>query len=413
MARNQAAIFSAPDDYAIIVGINRYRSEDGIEPLNGAVNDAVLFRDWIVDPEGGGLDPAHVALFTSTEDGPLAPNRDVIEDQILQTFYQKMFDGVRPVGRRLYLFMAGHGVAPVDGDDCSLIAANSFISSLRVLTGKLTADRILKQPMFQEVVLFMACCRDVGANANPFSGLPPAGEPLNDRSAYLYGFAVKWAKKALEKQLEHPLDRTKPPLWQSVFSYALIKGLNSAFDDEGRVTSLSLKGVVKEQVMRLLPAGNNTPPQFLLDEDMPLIVFKSRAADSSRARCRTRRATARSGRPAPRGSWTRVGSRVGERATAAAGRFPSRSRAGAIRRHRRAAGWSDPGQHHPVRRCHGLRNARRRNACGAQPSRGDRRGRDVQGVSQAEPLCVPRPGPGSEAGIRAGGGHQCRTLKRS
>lgn len=270
-----------PDDYAIIVGINRYRSEDGIEPLKGAVNDARLFCEWLVDPDGGGLDPdpksGRVALITSPEDGPLAPNRDAIEDQI-QTFYQKAASGARPVGRRLYLFMAGHGVNPSEGpgDDCSLVAANSFINSLRVLTGRVTAQRILQQPMFHEVVLFMACCRDVDASAS-FSGLPMPGEPLPD-SNYLHGLAVKWAKRALEKELPHPTDPAKPPLWQSVFSHALLKGLTSAFDDQGKITSRSLKDFVKLQVQALLPPGDNRPPQFFMDDEAPPIVFKSRPA---------------------------------------------------------------------------------------------------------------------------------------
>ena len=279
MAGNQSV--SAPNDYAVIVGINRYRSEDGIEPLKGAVNDAKLFREWIVDPNGGGLDPdpksERVVLITSPEDGPLAPNRDTIEDQI-QTFYQKAASGMRPVGRRLYLFMAGHGVNPIEGpgDDCSLIAANSFINSLRVLTGRVTAQRILKQPMFQEVVLFMACCRDVDGSAS-FSGLPMPGDPLPD-SKYLHGLAVKWAKRAVERELPHPTDPTKAPLWQSVFSHALLKGLTTAFDDQGNITSLSLRNFVKLQVQSLLPPNDNRPPQFFMDEDLPPIVFKSRPA---------------------------------------------------------------------------------------------------------------------------------------
>jgi hypothetical protein len=279
MAGNQAAVFSAPDDHAIIVGINRYRSDQGIGSLNGAVNDALLFREWLIDPDGGGLDPAHVTLFISPEDGSFAPSREVIEDQILGTFYQKRSEGVRPVGRRLYLFMAGHGVATADGDECSLVAANSFIDPLRVLSGRMAADRIRKQPMFQEVVLFMACCRDVGVNPAVHCGLPPPGEMLNKNSTFLHGLAVQWDKKALEKQLPHPTDpHNKPKLWQSVFSYALLQGLRSAFDDDGNITSLSLKRVVKEQVKALLPPDDNTPPEFFLDENKPMIVFKARPA---------------------------------------------------------------------------------------------------------------------------------------
>jgi hypothetical protein len=262
-----------PNDYAVIVGIDRYRTEAGLDPLKGAVNDAKLFHEWVIDPEGGGLDPAHVTLVTSPEDGSLAPNVDGIEDPIW-TFYQKANEGVRPVGRRLYLFMAGHGVNPIEGDDCSLVAANSHISPLRVLTGRVTAERVLKQPMFQEVVLFMACCRDVNASAT-YCNLPMPGEPLKD-SRFLHGLAVKWSKRAVEKELPHPSDPAKPPLWQSVFSHALLKSLRSAVDNNGDVTSLSLKNTVKALVTTLLPPDDNRPPQFFMDEDLAPIVFKSR-----------------------------------------------------------------------------------------------------------------------------------------
>ena len=263
-----------PNDYAVIVGIDRYRSDAGLDPLKGAVNDAKLFHEWIVDPEGGGLDPAHVTLITSPDDGSLAPNVDGIEDPIW-TFFQKSSEGVRPVGRRLYLFMAGHGVNPIEGDDCSLVAANSQINPLRVLTGRMTAERVLKQPMFQEVVLFMACCRDVNATAT-YCNLPLPGEPLNGDSKYLHGLAVKWRKRAIEKELENPNDPTKPRLWQSVFSHALLKSLRSAVDNNGEVTSFSLKNTVKALVTTLLPPDDNRPPQFFMDEDLPPIVFKSR-----------------------------------------------------------------------------------------------------------------------------------------
>jgi hypothetical protein len=262
-----------PKDYAVIVGIDRYRNNAGLDPLQGAVNDAKLFYEWIIDPEGGGLDPKNATLVTSPADGPLTPNVGSIEDPIW-IFFNQLYEGVRPIGRRLYLFMAGHGVNPIEGDDCSLVAADSQINPLRVLTGRMTAERVLKQPMFEEVVLFMACCRDVNTSAT-YCNLPMPGEPLPD-AKYLHGLAVKWAKRAVEKELPNPNDPTKPPLWQSVFSHALLKSLRSAVDDHGDITSLSLKNTVKALVTTLLPPDDNRPPQFFMDEDAAPIVFKSR-----------------------------------------------------------------------------------------------------------------------------------------
>lgn len=267
--------YLAPNDYAIIVGINRYRT--GVAaPLMGAVNDAKLFHEWAIRSDGGGLNPDNAKLFLSPDNGRLYPSREDIETEIMG-FYEQGFQTTQQVGRRLYLFMAGHGIAPPDGNDCSLIAANSFANPYWVLQGGLTADRIRKQPFFQEVVLFMACCRDVDGSAPFLSGLPTVGQPLPN-SKYLHGMAVKWAKRAVEKELPDPFGRAVPPLWQSVFSHALIKGLISAVDDNGQVTSFSLKNFVRKQVQALLPPDDNRPPDFTLDDTIPPIVFRDASA---------------------------------------------------------------------------------------------------------------------------------------
>lgn len=271
----------APDDHAIIVGINRYRT--GIAaPLMGAVNDAKLFHEWATSPEGGGLNPANAKLILSPNDGPFvpSPSRDEIETEIRE-FYERGFLTGQPVGRRLYLFMAGHGIAPPDGNDCSLITANSYANPYWVVQGGFTADRIRKQPFFEEVVLFMACCRDVDGSTQS-NGLPGVGQPLPN-SKYLHGMAVKWAKRAIEKQLPDPFGRAVPPLWQSVFAHALIKGLISAVDDNGQVTSFSLKNFVRKQVQALLPPNDNRPPDFALDDTIPPIVFRAVAGTEAAA----------------------------------------------------------------------------------------------------------------------------------
>ena len=54
--------FAHPTDHAIVVGINGYQS--GIPSLQGCINDAELFHEWLVDPAGGGLDPVNVHLIT-------------------------------------------------------------------------------------------------------------------------------------------------------------------------------------------------------------------------------------------------------------------------------------------------------------------------------------------------------------
>jgi hypothetical protein len=127
------------------------------------VSDAEFFYKWVIGPLCGGLDPNNVKLIISQNAGGYTPRGSDIENEIM-VFYDKLWNTGPKVGRRLYLFMAEHGIAPGDGNDCSLVSSDSWPNAFWVVTGRLTAERVLKQPMFEEVVLFMACCRDVIRN---------------------------------------------------------------------------------------------------------------------------------------------------------------------------------------------------------------------------------------------------------
>ncbi len=265
--------FNAPEDHAIVVGIDRYRNP-GIYSLRGAVNDANLFREWLIRADGGGLNPNNVKCVLSGSNGAAyTPSVDEIVLKILEYFDQMENTG-RPVGRRLYLFFAGHGVAPPIGNDCSLIAANSPYNPLWGLHGVMTADIVRKQPMFQEVVLFMACCRIVAGNAPVWNGLPSPTAPLPN-SNFLHGLAVKWQTPDTERDLPNPLNPAGPHLRQSLFAHSLLKGLMSAQDDQGAITSLSLKDFVKKQVQDLLPPAVKRPPDFNWDDNLPPVIFRA------------------------------------------------------------------------------------------------------------------------------------------
>ena len=52
-------------DYAVVVGIARYPllAHNGFaQDLEGPDNDAHAVREWLVDPDGGRLDPANVRM---------------------------------------------------------------------------------------------------------------------------------------------------------------------------------------------------------------------------------------------------------------------------------------------------------------------------------------------------------------
>src|SRR5690348_14818561 len=50
------------DDSAVVAGINGYPM---LKSVQGAEHDAAAFRDWLIDPAGGNLQPARVTTIRS------------------------------------------------------------------------------------------------------------------------------------------------------------------------------------------------------------------------------------------------------------------------------------------------------------------------------------------------------------
>lgn len=268
-----AAPHRAPNDHAIVVGINGYQA--GIPVLKGCVNDADLFHRWLVDGDGGGLDPANVSLIRAPAPPSGKPERAQIEDIILG-YYAHLTSTGRRKGRRLYLYFAGHGVMPQspNDEDCGLVMGNALMLSLRSLLGRTTAKRVLKAALFDEVVLFMDCCRQMTANVMAHCELPDIGDvSIAARIPFIFGLAAPWAMTAAELELPHPLDPTQGSLWQGVFTHALLRGLRTAVDQNGEVTSVSLKQFVRSAVQELLPDDDNVRPQIDLSENLQPISF--------------------------------------------------------------------------------------------------------------------------------------------
>src|SRR5262245_55141594 len=124
-------------DYAIIVGIEVYPAFDPNGPLKGPENDARAFRDWVISPTGGNVpnDKDHVVLIVSSDYKPAPKTPDDARPMImdvhsaferLQNKAQQNADKGKglQVGRRLYIYMAGHGFAPRD-DQTALLMANA------------------------------------------------------------------------------------------------------------------------------------------------------------------------------------------------------------------------------------------------------------------------------------------------
>jgi hypothetical protein len=239
-------------DYAVIIGIKDYPAFDTANPLAGPENDAQSFHDWVVSPDGGDVPPANAELIISSKCGsPFADARTArpIVNEI-QSAFENLQDiaarnenkgnGYR-VGRRLYIYMSGHGFAPTF-EETGLLMANATperAGSTYHVLGQYTADWFFKARCFEEVFLFMDCCREVFA----VQGFNKSFKELNASGAVtqvkrFYGLATMWSGVAKEKDIDG--------VRRGVFTDALIKGLKGAAcnPNTGNLTALSLKNFI-------------------------------------------------------------------------------------------------------------------------------------------------------------------------
>lgn len=251
----------AADDYAIVVGITEYPFHGA---LKGPENDARAFKAWLIKADGGAVPEQNIALILSSDCPPPSkdledaePTAERIHKEIrkLQRMGQKNVDAGNPrrVGRRLYLYLAGHGCTPNTAlafDQTALLMANSdnstWAGSGFHILGQYNADWFYHSGTFDEVLLFMDCCRNlmkVTALDLPYGPIIDSEAIKNSRQFRAIG--AKWSLKAWER----PMD---DGLVHGVFTTALLDGLNGKAAMDGRVSSASLKSWLVREMERYL-----------------------------------------------------------------------------------------------------------------------------------------------------------------
>jgi uncharacterized caspase-like protein len=272
------------NDYAIVVGITRYPS---LSDLKGPENDAVLFKEWLLDPQGGGLAPENVSMvLTSAHFNP--DERDPLQarpttEQVDAAFGRLVESGVEndgTLGRRLYIFMAGHGFSP-DLEEAALLMANA--GRLRTgfhIPGRRYANWFRAAAFFKEVVLFMDCCRDDYRRA-PYR-TPPWVEIRSPQAVdvqYFYAFATRWSRQARERPL------SQDGAFQGVFTTALLAALRSSLPDpQGVVTGEGVAAYIYNYLPHLVDKDEYQEPEFIYDKARQF-VFARRPAPACTPVC--------------------------------------------------------------------------------------------------------------------------------
>jgi len=237
-----AFLTDGQDDHAVIIGLQNYPGLDdvanGVLPLSGPENDANDFYNWIISPTGGNVPLQNVIKIISS-DYPVSTNgyADVLPagGDIINVFEKirhrsqtslKNHLGSK-IGRRLYIFMSGHGIAPSTFGNklekeaallmCNVPPDNKGGVSYHI-PGGYTANWFCENDCYDEVFLFMDCCRDpVSVNAiNMF--LPAKGNKEN--TTRFYALSTKWSRRSREKSFDGKM--------RGIFTKVLLEALNGA-----------------------------------------------------------------------------------------------------------------------------------------------------------------------------------------
>lgn len=259
----------ASDDRAVVVGINRYPA---LGDLEGPENDAHAFVEWLRSPQGGDVPEENVALILSSDydapnDAKRAEPTVVAVDRAFDELVELADEKGGKAGTRLYVFMAGHGFAP-DMRTAALLMANAAKGRTGYhVPGLPYADWFRQSASFDEVVLFMDCCRERYPRA-PLR--PPPYDLLSATkpSRYFYGLATEWSRAARERPSGDKV--------RGLFSEALVAGLSGkARDERGAITGASLMKYVYNAVrMGGDPGQPLQEPEFMpTDEAAASIVF--------------------------------------------------------------------------------------------------------------------------------------------
>lgn len=243
--------FNNPDDYALVIGIDHYPT---FRCLRGPVADADDFYKWLIDPDGGGLDPSHCATVYPpklpgdtrcvTEDikncvwkqntpcgwypgqPPYDPDQGEI-DQKCWSLLDRVRERRRVTGkrsRRLYFYYSGHGFSRehTGADLCLARWSTTFRSA--ALDFDNYSKVLVDYGLFDEIVFFLDCCRvsEVTAVGLRASFPPPMADPDAGSVQTLVAFATEYQAVAREAAIGD-----SGPI-RSIFTQVLLNALRGA-----------------------------------------------------------------------------------------------------------------------------------------------------------------------------------------
>jgi hypothetical protein len=247
--------------FGVCIGIDRYPLMPERE-LGSASGDAHAFAAWLLDPLGGGLPPENVHTMTASAADVRERSRDRVDARPQRREVNQALRDVNAtvqsrVGKsraewnrtRLYIYAAGHGIGPPNGEAALLMADANLLRLNRNVELSRYVRWYLTNGIVHELVVFADCCRELVAR--PMGNGPPfrvrAVSGFHGTVRYV-GYASRLGEAAWEPRSRDERDQSR-----GYFTEAVLAGLRSAAADPvtGDVTAASLALYVEQAVERL------------------------------------------------------------------------------------------------------------------------------------------------------------------
>lgn len=261
------------DHFALLVTINHY---PGLQSLQGPENDGLAYKEWLLDPAGADLDPAHVRHICSSDfdaaDNPYDANPTEREFVRALDNWLRIKGGWKDrAGARLYLFFAGHGfTAGSSISDPALFSAIAQTGDPAHIAGYRYAAKIANAGFFDEIVLVMDCCQDVlkaSQVLEPTWSPPDRNQSANVKLLQAYG--APRGRKAFEDKLT-PGGNTR-----GLFSTVWLEALKSALpDSKGWVTGQAVKNQVLQLWAKHFKEQTNYDPPVRLPDGEDIRLYQ-------------------------------------------------------------------------------------------------------------------------------------------
>jgi hypothetical protein len=275
---------SQADHYALLVGIGQY-PHAGYNDLQGPANDVALIREWLVDPDGGDVDPANIIAMVSPDPkkNPAPTDYPPTDKEVWAALKAIVFDANGPILRpqgRLYLFFSGHGFSNFSEllNHAAMYTANADKHQPCHVCGTKMAIWCTQAAVFGEIVLIMDCCRDqeISKNAEPapFLAYHHADAKYVKRFEV---YAVPYNGKAQERMIK------RKGKTYGVLTYALESALRSAplvaQPGQGQVRNAhAVKSFIEGTWGSIIGVERIEAPSFMLPSSSDIVLTKSAPA---------------------------------------------------------------------------------------------------------------------------------------